>query len=64
MTSSEKENIRVLVQITKLEKYSDGDVVGAVKVLLNNREIYKDSIYVKVEDKKRTIFDYIRSWFK
>lgn len=64
LTSSEKENIRVLVQITKLEKYSDGDVVGAVKVLLNNREIYKDSIYVKVEDKKRTIFDYIRSWFK
>ena len=64
LTKEEKDNIRVLVQVTKLNKYKDGDIVGTVTVFLKNKEIYKDYIYVKVEKEKQTIFDYIRSWFK
>lgn len=64
LTESEKNDIKVLVQVTKLDKYKDGDEVGTVTVLLKKKEIYKDKIYVKVEDKKRGFFDLIRSWFK
>lgn len=64
LTSVEKEKIKVLVQVTKLDKYSDGDVVGNVIVFLDKNQIYKNNIYVKVSNKKKTIFDYIRALIK
>lgn len=64
LTNVEKEKIKVLVQVTKLDKYSDGDVVGNVIVFLDKNQIYKDNIYVKVDNKKKTIFDYIRALIK
>ena len=59
LTLDEKDNVRVVVKITKLDKYKDGDVVGEVVVLLGNEEIYIDNIYVSFDDKKLNFFQVI-----
>ena len=44
LTEEEKENVRVLVKITKLEDYKDGDRVGIVSVTLDNEESIRSKL--------------------
>lgn len=62
LTEVEKENVKVLVKLTKLDKYNDGDEVGLVSVKLAGEEIYSEKVYVKVSEKKQGIFSRIWSW--
>lgn len=62
LTEEEKENVQVLVQLTKLHHYQDQDTVGLVKVFLNDTLIHEQEIQVLVF-KKVSIWDKIRSWF-
>lgn len=62
LTESEKENVKILIQLTKLEKYRDAEQVGVAKVYLGNDVLKEEAIFVKVVPKK-SFWDKIRSWF-
>ncbi len=63
LTEEEKDQVKVLVKLTKLNQYRDKDQVGVVIVKLGDKEIYSEKVYVKVEStKKKNIFSRIWSW--
>lgn len=47
LREKELENVETLISINKLKKYKNNDIVGNIKVLFNNEEIFKTNIYVK-----------------
>lgn len=62
LTEVEKENVKVLVKLTKLDKINDNDEVGIVIVKLAGREIYSEKVYVRVSKEKKNFFQKIWSW--
>ena len=62
LTEVEKENVKVLVKLTKLDKINDNDEVGIVIVKLAGREIYSEKVYVRVNKEKKNFFQKIWSW--
>ena len=46
LTELEKDNIKVKIVLNKLDNYKNKENVGNIYVLLNNKEIYKDKVYV------------------
>ncbi len=60
----EKDQIKVLVKITKLKNIIDDDEIGTVTIFLSNEKIYEDKIYVSIEPKKEKIVSKIINWFK
>ena len=62
LTEVEKENVKVLVKLTKLDKINDNDEVGIVVVKLAGREIYSEKVYVRVNKEKKNFFQKIWSW--
>ena len=62
LTEIEKENIKVLVKLTKLEEVKDGDEVGVVSVTLAGVEIFSEKVYVKVKNEKKGFFSRVWSW--
>lgn len=63
LLEEEKDDIRVLVRLNKQEVTRDGEEVGMIFVTLHDEEIFSEKIYGKIKKEKRTIFDWIRSWF-
>ena len=63
LTLDEAKDIRVIAKIYKLDKYKNDDKVGEVKVLLKDKEIFKDDIFVKV-NKKKTLIEKLKNIFK
>ena len=62
LTEVEKENVKVLVKLTKLDKINDNDEVGIVVVKLAGEEIYSEKVYVRVNKEKKNFFQKIWSW--
>lgn len=62
LTELEKENVKVLVKLTKLDNIKDGDEVGVAIVKLNGEEIHSQKVYVKVTEEKQGFFKKIWSW--
>ncbi len=62
LTEIEKENIKVVVKLTKLENVKDGDEVGVVIVKLAGEEIFREKVYVKVKEEKQGFFKKIWTW--
>lgn len=62
LTEIEKENIKVLVKLTKLENVKDGDEVGVVIVKLAGEEIFREKVYVKAKEEKQGFFKKIWMW--
>lgn len=62
LTEVEKENIKVLVKLTKLDNVKNDDEVGVVIVKLAGNEIYREKVYVKVKTENQGIFKKIWSW--
>ncbi len=62
LTEIEKENIKVLVKLTKLDKIKNNDEVGIVIVKLMDQEIYREKVYVKIAEKKQGFFSRVWSW--
>ena len=56
LLEEEKDKIMVIVKIEKIVNYMDDDQIGEVVVELNNKKIYSENIYVKLDDKKENIF--------
>ncbi len=62
LTEDEKENVKVLVKLTKLDRVKNDDEVGIVIVRLNGEEIYSEKVYVKVKEEKKNFFSRVWSW--
>lgn len=62
LTDIEKDNIKVIVKLLKKDKVKDNDLVGYIYVTLYDKEIYKDNIYVDIDNKKNNIFDFIKKF--
>ena len=53
LTEVEKENVKVLVKLTKLDKINNNDEVGIVIVKLAGQEIYSEKVYVRLNKEKK-----------
>ena len=62
LTEIEKENVKVLVKINKLNNFKNNDKVGEVIVNLNNNEIHKQDVYIKIKEKEKKIFSRLWTW--
>lgn len=61
LTDIEKDNMKVKIVLNKLKEYSDGQCVGNVYVILDEKEIYRDSVYVSKKNiKKKNVFEIIK----
>ena len=56
LKKDELDKVIVKFKLIKKTDYKSGDEVGKVYVYLNGKEIYKDSIFVKVNEKKDGFF--------
>jgi len=64
LSNYETEQVRVIVHLKKVTKYSNNDKVGEVTVTLDEDEIFNTDVYVKVKDKKESLLDKIKKFFK
>lgn len=65
LTETEKKLTKTVVDIYKLDNYKDKDKVGEVTVLLNEKELYKENIYVRTTtEEKEGILTKIINFFK
>lgn len=63
LTEEEKEDVRVLVKLTKLDGYKNNDEVGSVSVSIGEDEIYSEKVYVTTNKKEnKNIFSRLWSW--
>lgn len=62
LTEIEKENIKVLVKLLKLDNIKDNDEIGIVIVKLAGKEIYNEKVYVKIKEEKEGFFKKLWSW--
>ena len=66
LNRDEKEEIKTLIKIVKLDDIKDNDKVGEIVVILNDEELYRDNIYVKIKEDKSFIYkilDFIKGLF-
>lgn len=65
LTDDEVEKLTTVVEILKLKDYKNGDKVGEVIISLDNEEIFREPVFVKVDgNKKLNIFEKILDFFK
>lgn len=60
---NEKNNLTLHFQLEKKRIYQSGDEVGTVKVLLNDKQIHEEKIYVK-KIESLTWWERVKEWFK
>ena len=63
LTEVEKDKIKVIVRLNKLDNYGNDDKIGDVVVRLDNEEIFMQDVYVNIEKKKENIFAKIKKLF-
>lgn len=64
LTDDEAQDVSVVVELLKLKKYKNNDKVGEVIVSMNDKEIFRESIFVQVNQKeKRGFFDRMHDFF-
>lgn len=65
LTKEEKASTKTIVDIYKLEGYEDHEKIGEVSVVLDDVELYKENIYVRLKkEKKEGILSKIIKFFK
>lgn len=64
LKSSEEDKIKVVISLKKLIKYNNNEKVGEVVVRLDDKEVFKTDVFVKVEKHKENIFKKIKKFFK
>lgn len=63
LTKEEKEKIKVVIKLLKQERYNNKDEVGTIEVLLEDKVIYKDKVYVEKKEEKSGILGKIKKFF-
>lgn len=65
LLNEEKENVNLDYKLTKTRKVKDGEVVGTVKVMLDDKVLAEEDIYFKeknvLKKKKNSLVDWIRN---
>ena len=66
LLETEKDNIKLKFELEQKRNINDNDPVGKVKVLLGDKEIYEDNVYVKEKkiSTKVSFLEKIGKWFK
>lgn len=65
LTDKEAEEVSVVVELVKLKDYKNNDKVGEVIVAMNDKEIFREPVFVKVNEKtKKGFFESIKEFFK
>ena len=63
LTELEKDSIKIIVKLTKLDNYTNDSIVGVVIVTLDGKEIYRNNIYVKKDSiRKKNILVRLKEW--
>ena len=64
LTDKELENTSIVVELLKLNNYKNNDKVGEVIIRLDEEEIFRENVYVKVKNEKNiNFFDKVKSFF-
>lgn len=65
LRDDEKGNIILKYELEKKRNYKSGDPIGIVKVMLDDKEFYQDTLYVNKKEisSKKTFWDTIIGWF-
>lgn len=65
LRDDEKGNIILKYELEKKRNYKSGDPIGVVKVMLDDKEFYQDTLYVdkKEVSQKKSFWDKIIGWF-
>lgn len=62
---SNKDKIDIDYNMYEFKRYKDGDVVGKVKVKLNDKVVREEDIFIKLEKiKNKSWWDKLKEWFK
>lgn len=66
LLDTEKDNITLKFELEQKRDVKENEPVGKVKVLLGDKEIYEEDVYVKEKEvsKKLSFFQKIGKWFK
>lgn len=66
LLDTEKDNITLKFELEQKRDIKENEPVGKVKVLLGDKEIYEEDVYVKEKEvsKKLSFFQKIGKWFK
>lgn len=66
LRDDEKGNIILKYELEKKRNYKSGDPIGIVKVMLDDKEFYQDTLYVNKKEisTKKSFWDKISGWFK
>lgn len=65
LTQNEKKIVKTVVDIYKKEDYKNNDKIGEVVVMLNDEELYRENIYIRVKvEKKEGVLTKIINFFK
>lgn len=65
LTKTELENIKNIIELEKIENYSNNDKVGTNKIYIGSNLIHEENIYIKINDdyEKLSFWDNIKRWF-
>lgn len=63
LNNNEKENIVLKFLLEKKFNYNNNDKIGEVKVLFEDKEVFKTDVYIEIKKKKIKIWDKILRWF-
>lgn len=66
LEDSEKGNIVLKYELEKKRNYKSGDPIGKVKVMLDDKQFYEDTLYIEMKKAtpKLSIWQKIGRWFK
>lgn len=63
MKENDKNSLTLHFQLEKKREYQNQDKVGTVKVLLNNKQIHEENIYVR-KSESLSWWEKVKAWFK
>ena len=61
LKDSDKNNVLLKYELVKKNNFSDEEVVGKVKLLVNNEKIDEQDVYV-LKTQKKSFFQRIKDW--
>ena len=64
LSKYETEQVRIIIHLKKITKYDDNDKVGELIVTLDDEDIFKTDVFVKMKKKKNSWIDKIKKFFK
>ena len=62
LNNNDKNNILLNFKLEKKQNYSDNDKVGVVEVLVNDKKVHEEDIYVTKKEEK-SFFQKLKEWF-